>query len=167
MAAGHLVDDGVMLEIVTERLARPDTARGFVLDGYPRTVPQAEALDGLTRGRGPLVVLAMEVPVDVVVARMTARKICASCGQSAPPGANGAVACPRCGGALVMRSDDDRRVIRERLQVYERQTQPLVEYYRSRPTFFRIDANQPPDAVYAAFEQVLTPVRVGRPGAGA
>jgi adenylate kinase len=162
MAAGHLVSDDLMIDIVAERIGRPDAACGFVLDGFPRTVVQARALDEMVDGRGPLMVLAMQVPTEVLVARLGSRRVCGSCGLNARPHMAADARCPRCGGTFVSRTDDGNEVVRQRLQVYERQTQPLVEYYRGRPTFFRIDGDQPPDQVYAALEHALAPVTAVR-----
>jgi adenylate kinase len=165
MAAGELVGDELMIEIVRARLDQPDARRGFVLDGFPRTVPQAVALDRIVEARGPLAVLHMVVPDDVIVARLNGRRICGTCGANAPPEVPNDGTCPRCQGRLVPRPDDDEAVIRERLRVYEQQTRPLVEYYRSRPGFFTIDGNQTPDRVQAALEAALAaamPVPGGR-----
>jgi adenylate kinase len=118
-------------------------------------------------GRGPLTILAMNVPTDVLVARLSARRICGACGLNAPFQAGGDAVCPRCGGQLVVRKDDDEDVVRERLKVYERQTQPLVKYYRDRPTFLEIDGNRPPETVYAALQAALAPVGVRRRTPGA
>jgi adenylate kinase len=166
MAAGHLVSDDLMVRIVADRVAQADAAAGFVLDGFPRTVVQAKALDAQEAGRGPLTVLCLEVPHDVLVARLSARRICGACGLNAPPGAGADAPCARCGGAFVIRTDDGNGVVRERLRVYDEQTRPLVDYYRGRPTFFEIDGNQPPDVVYAALEAVLAPVGVARRAPG-
>jgi adenylate kinase len=144
MAKGDLVGDDIMIGIVRERLARPDADRGFVLDGFPRTVAQAEALDETLDDALPLVVVDIEVPTEALVSRLSTRRICASCGALAVPGAT---ACQKCGGALVQRPDDTADVVRERLRVYERDTQPLVEFYRPRPTFRAVDGDQPPDGV--------------------
>jgi adenylate kinase len=133
-----------MIGIVRERLARPDADRGFVLDGFPRTVAQAEALDETLDDAVPLVVVDIEVPTEALVSRLSTRRICASCGALAVPGAT---ACQKCGGALVQRPDDTADVVRERLRVYERDTRPLVEFYRPRPTFRAVDGDQPPDGV--------------------
>ncbi|HVL70071.1 MAG TPA: adenylate kinase [Vicinamibacterales bacterium] len=153
MEAGNLVSDDVMIGIVHERLSRDDAARGFVLDGFPRTVVQATALDGMMEGRGPLVVLDISVPEEVLVRRLAARRICGRCG------ANAAVewtdTCGKCGGALVTRVDDGVEVVRERLKVFLRQTKPLVDYYSRRPTFRSINGNQPPDVVSGAIESAL------------
>ena len=144
MAKGELVGDDIMIGIVRERLARPDAAAGFVLDGFPRTVAQAEALDDNLDGAAPLIVVDIEVPTETLVSRLSERRICASCGALASPGAT---VCQKCGGPLVQRTDDTADVVRERLRVYERETQPLVEFYRRRPTFRAVDGDQPPDGV--------------------
>jgi adenylate kinase len=150
MDAGRLVSDDVMIAIVGERLGRDDARRGFVLDGFPRTVDQANALDHMMDGRGPLVVLDIVVPEDVLVRRLATRRICGRCG------ANAAVEwtsqCEKCGGALVTRTDDDDEIVRKRLNVYLRQSKPLVDYYSGRVTFRAINGNQAADVVTAAVE---------------
>jgi adenylate kinase len=153
MRAGTLVGDDVIIEIVRNRLSRADARDGFVLDGFPRTVVQATALDRMVNGRGPLIVLDMVVPIDVLVRRLASRRICGTCGSNALP--EWGTACGKCGGALIVREDDDAEVVRERLKVYERQTKPLVEYYAERPSFRAIDGNQPPDVVTAAVDAAL------------
>jgi adenylate kinase len=151
--AGELVGDDVMIGIVGDRLARPDTKSGFVLDGFPRTVPQATALDATMAGRGPLVVIDIVVPEEVLLRRLAARRICGSCGINAP--IEWVAACGECGGALVHRVDDRDGIVAGRLMVYHRQTRPIVEFYSSRPTFRTIDGNQPPDVVTAAMEAAI------------
>jgi adenylate kinase len=151
--AGGLVSDDVMIGVVGERLGRRDTDPGFVLDGFPRTVPQAEALDGLMRGRGPLVVVEIVVPEDVLLRRLAARRICGDCGVNAA--IEWTTACGACGGPLVHRFDDEDGVVRERLRIYHRQTAPIVDFYAARPTFRRIDGNQPPDVVTAAMDAAI------------
>jgi adenylate kinase len=146
MDAGRLVGDDIMIGIIRERLHQPDAQRGFVLDGFPRTVVQAMALDDLMADDPPLVVLDIEVPEEALVQRLSERKICANCGWIAAPGA---VTCARCGGPIVQRRDDEVDVVRERLRVYHRDTQPLVEYYRRRPSFRSVDGDQSPEAVTA------------------
>ena len=153
MEAGNLVGDEVMIEIVRERLARPDARRGFVLDGFPRTVQQAEALDRMLEGRGPLVVLDIVVPIDVLVRRLASRRICSKCGVNAAVDWMGA--CERCGGALVARVDDSVSIVRERLSVYKRQTKPLVDYYVRRPTFRAINGNQAPNVVTSEVDAAI------------
>lgn len=153
MEAGNLVSDDVMIGIVRERLNREDARRGFVLDGFPRTVVQATALDVMVDGRGPLCVLNIVVPEDVLVRRLATRRICSKCGVNAAVEWTGD--CQKCGGRLVARVDDSVDIVRERLKVYQRQTQPLVDYYSRRPTFRSIDGNQPPDVVTKVIEAVL------------
>ena len=133
-----------MIGIVHERLDRSDARRGFVLDGFPRTVVQATALDHMVEGRGPLVVLDIVVPEDVLVRRLATRRICSKCGTNAGVEWTD---CQKCGGTLVARTDDGESVVRERLKVYQRQTKPLVDYYSARSTFRTIDGDQPPDVV--------------------
>jgi adenylate kinase len=161
MDSGALVSDDVMIGIVGERLARPDTGRGFVLDGFPRTVAQASALDGIIKG-APLVVIEIDVPEAELVRRLASRLVCESCGSNADsanpprPGAAGEMPrCGRCGGGLRQRSDDNEAVVRERLKVYRRDTQPLVDYYRTRPTFRTIDGAQLPEQVAEALGQAV------------
>ena len=159
MDTGQLVSDDVMIGIVRERLSRPDVARGFVLDGFPRTVAQAEALDAMMTGRPPLLVIEFEVPAEELVRRTARRRVCGRCGFTT--GADGAASCPRCGAEMQTRSDDGADVVRQRLKVYERQTQPLVEYYRPRPTFRAVNGNQTPDAVASALRQAVSEARAG------
>ena len=153
MDAGELVGDDVMIGIVGERLKRADASAGFVLDGFPRTVVQAEALDGIMSGRAPLVIVDIEVPKDVLRRRLAARRICGSCGVNAP--IEWTATCGNCGGALVHRSDDGDGIVEERLKVYHSETRPIVEFYSGRPTFRMIDGNQTPDVVMAAMEAAI------------
>ena len=156
MEAGNLVGDEVMIGIVRDRLDRDDARRGFVLDGFPRTVMQATALDALMEERGPLCVIDIVVPEDVLVRRLATRRICSLCGANAVVEWTGD--CQKCGGKLIARMDDGVEIVRERLTVYQRQTKPLVDHYSTRPTFRSIDGNQPPDVVSARIEAVLDEV---------
>jgi adenylate kinase len=153
MEKGNLVGDDVMIGIVHERLDRPDALKGFVLDGFPRTVVQANALDRLIDGRGPLVVLDMVVPEDVLIRRLATRRICGDCGATAA--VDWGTSCQKCRGALVARTDDSVDIVRERLKVYQRQTKPLVDYYSARGTFRAIDGNQAPDVVTSDVERAV------------
>ncbi len=167
MASGALVGDDIIIGVVRERLAKPDAARGFVLDGFPRTVPQAEALDGVLAGNDPLVVIEVAVADEELVRRLTSRRVCSACGANADVPARGERVperCARCGGALTQRADDREEVIRERLRVYARDTRPLVEYYGGRPTFRRVDGAQAPDAVARDLETAVE--AASRPGGG-
>ncbi|HEX2445683.1 MAG TPA: adenylate kinase [Vicinamibacterales bacterium] len=150
MDAGKLVGDDVMIGIVQERLSRPDARAGFVLDGFPRTVAQAQALDAMINGRGPLVVVDFVVPQEELIRRLNQRRVCARCGWTTA--ADGEPGCLRCSGELVQRSDDGVDVVRRRLQVYERDTMPLVEYYRTRRSLHVIDGNRPQAEVAAAID---------------
>jgi adenylate kinase len=159
MDAGRLVGDDIVIGIVRERLAQEDAAGGFVLDGFPRTVPQAIALDDMIDGRAPLVIVDVEVPEDALVDRLSGRRVCGACGWTAPPGLT---ACAKCGGTLVQRRDDSPDVVRERLRVYARDTRPLVEFYRQRPTFRSVDGDQAQDAVGADIAAAVASVVGGR-----
>jgi len=145
MDRGELVSDDVMVGIVRERLDRDDARAGFVLDGFPRTVAQAEALDAIVAGRDPLIVVDIAVPEDELVRRLASRLVCESCGTTATPAT--ATICGTCGGRLIQRTDDNEAVVRERLNVYRRQSRPLVDFYRTRPTFRSIDGAQLPESV--------------------
>lgn len=158
MDRGELVSDEVMVKIVQERLDRDDVRAGFILDGFPRTVAQARALDGVMAGRAPLIVIDIAVPDAELVRRLCSRLVCSNCGQNADPSDAKALAslqCSNCGHALVQRSDDNETTIRERLKVYEANTRPLVDYYSGRPTFRAVDGAQPPDAVAAQLVEAV------------
>lgn len=148
MDQGTLVDDATMIGVVRERLARPDVQRGFLLDGFPRTVAQAEALDGIVRAccQGPLVVVDVKVPREELLRRLSTRRICDTCGANAGP-FDASDRCRNCGGTLVQRTDDNVDVVRKRIEVYEHDTLPLVEYYHAHPTFRVVNGAQPPDKV--------------------
>jgi adenylate kinase len=177
MDRGELISDDVMIGIVRDRLDRDDARSGFILDGFPRTVPQAAALDAILSGRDPLIVVEIVVPERELVRRLSIRMICEDCGATAgafseltaaadevvmrPAGTSSAEAttavqsqteplrCRRCGGRLVQRSDDNEAIVRERLKVYVNQTRPLVDYYFGRPTFRSVNGAQPADRVAA------------------
>ena len=158
MDRGELVSDDVMVGIVQDRLNRDDARSGFILDGFPRTVAQARALDGVMAGRAPLIVVDIVVPEAELVRRLGSRLICKHCGQNAD--ANDAEAmtslcCGRCGGPLQQRADDNEAVVRERLKVYHLNSAPLVQYYRVRPTFRAVDGTQLPDVVAAALSDAV------------
>lgn len=145
MARGDLVGDAVMIALVRERLSRSDAALGFVLDGFPRTTAQADALDTMVGGQG-VQVLELVVPEEQLVTRLSGRRVCGACGVNAE-GTDRAGRCARCGGALVRRDDDGAAVVRDRLRVYRRDTEPLIEHYRSRPGFRRVDGARTLDEV--------------------
>ena len=157
MDRGELVDDATMIEIVRNRLLQPDTTLGFVLDGFPRTVPQAKALDAIIdeRGNGPLVVVDVVVPENELIRRLAGRRICSTCGTNAEPSEASRPVCGKCGGQLVQRTDDNDNVVSERLKVYIRQTQPLVDYYRERATFRVVNGAQAPERVAHELDTVI------------
>ena len=164
MDRGELVGDDVMIGIVRERLERQDAVGGFVLDGFPRTVAQASALDGIMAERDPLIVVDIVVPEAELVRRLGTRMICHDCGTGAAVGSAIGAACGECGGKLVQRADDNQAVVLERLKVYHRQSEPLVEYYRVRPTFRSIDGAQPPDRVAADLSAAIAAAGNGAAG---
>lgn len=143
MDAGKLVPDSVIIGIVAQRLSQPDCQSGFILDGVPRTLPQAEALDqhGITFDH----VLSIEISDEEIEQRMSGRRVCAQCGapyhvKSKPPRQEGV--CDTCGGALVQRADDKAETVRQRLAVYHAETEPLKGYYQQKGVLVPVD-NQP------------------------
>jgi adenylate kinase len=156
MDEGHLVPDDVMVGVIRERLARQDARHGFILDGFPRTVPQATALDDMIRDRGRMTVLHMVVPFEELVKRLHIRRICNACGANADPAMPEHARCPKCGGEFVQRTDDSEEIVRERLRVFQDETSPLVQYYQSSPTFFTINGNLPLEQVSAQIRDAVT-----------
>ncbi|MFO1455358.1 MAG: adenylate kinase [Steroidobacteraceae bacterium] len=166
MDAGKLVDDATILGMVRERLAQPDAARGFILDGFPRTIPQADGLNAMLAGIGqPLdVAILFNVDDDKLVKRISGRRTCEQCGRvfnihTSPPGTP--PHCTQCGDQpkLVQRPDDNEETVTRRLAVYNQQTRPLVDYYRGRGLLREIDADADVDAVTARIEQILKDAR--------
>ncbi len=157
MDRGELADDNTIVGVVRERLKDPDTKAGFVLDGFPRTVVQGQALDQLMVERGPeaLVIVDIVVPEAELVRRLSTRRICSGCGANADPQNAAATNCSDCGGVFVHRSDDNDRIVLERLRVYHESTKPVVDYYRDRPTFRAVNGAQAPDLVTAEIEATI------------
>lgn len=158
MERGELVSDEIIIRIVEDRLNLDDARSGFILDGFPRTVAQAKALEAVMVGRAPLIIVDIVVPEAELVKRLTQRVICANCGSNAE-GVEleqmASVRCKKCGGPLKQRADDNEAVVRERLKVYHRNTAPLVQYYKARPTFRAVNGSQPPEAVAAALAEAV------------
>ena len=144
MESGGLINDEVITRVVTERLAQPDTEAGFLLDGFPRTIPQAESLERIIAGRAPLIIIDIVLSEAEVIRRLASRMVCAECGANA---AGEGTTCHDCGGPLVPRADDREQVVLNRLAVYREQTEPLVRYYGERPTYCRIDGARLADDV--------------------
>jgi len=155
MDAGELVPDTIVIGLVKERLSQPDTAAGFILDGFPRTKPQAEVLDSELSSLDKSIDAAVAVMVDpeVIVGRLTTRRTCGGCGRitSASEGAT----CTACGGKLQLRDDDNESTVRNRLSVYETSTAPLVDYYRGKGILHEIDGDRPVDLVWADVQSAL------------
>jgi adenylate kinase len=146
MESGGLISDDVITRVVVERLSHPDTKGGFLLDGYPRTIPQAESLDRMVSGRAPLIIVDIVLSESEVVRRLASRMVCAECGANA---VGEGPECHDCGGPLLPRADDREQVVLNRLKVYRDQTEPLISYYGHRPTYCRIDGARLPDDVTA------------------
>ena len=159
MAAGQLVPDDLMIQMIDERLARPDAEKGFILDGFPRTLVQAEKLDSLVgNGKGDLRVLQLLVPDDAIVRRITLRRTCAQCGaiyhlENQPPANDGI--CDRCGAEVIARPDDTEEAVRKRLESFHRQTMPVATFYKSKNVLRTVDGIGPVDEVFERIEQSL------------
>ncbi len=160
MDAGELVPDAVVIGMVKQRLSEPDTATGFILDGFPRTVPQADALDGALRAMGKKLdhVVDIEVSRDALVKRLNARRQCRGCGRiyniltDRPKQFN---VCDDCGGEVYLRDDDTVETVSNRLDVYDRNTAPLIEYYKGEGLLRVIDGDRPADVVFNGIVDVL------------
>lgn len=163
MSAGKLVPDEVTIGIVRERLAKDDCKAGFILDGFPRTVEQADALKKILSdlGKGISAVINIDVPLSDLIERGVGRRICKSCGATyhikfhAPVKEN---ICDVCGGALYQRADDTAETMSKRLSVYEASTRPLIDYYKAAGVYVEIDGRQSIDAVTEALNKVLLSV---------
>ena len=154
LAAGGLVPDDMIIRVVEDRLQLPDTAAGFVLDGFPRTLPQALALDRVMTGRGALIVIYLDVSPDVIIKRILSRRICESCGQ-ADTGAPTTEYCASCGGAFVKRADDHADVIRRASRSTSRTPRRWSSGTGRARNFRAIDGNRPLMEVAAAFDAAV------------
>jgi adenylate kinase len=156
--AGRLVADATVLGIIETRLSQRDAANGFVMDGFPRTTAQADGLAALLGDRRIDRAVNLVVPADVVVDRLKDRWLCGNCGaiynlSTVPPKTPGI--CDVCGGTLQQRADDRPETVRARLDIYERETAPLVAYYERQGALRNVDGSGPPDTVYAAIQHAL------------
>lgn len=168
--SGALVPDELTCEIVAERLTRPDCSAGYVLDGFPRTLTQAETLKRVLAERGEEIDVAVnvEIPDEEIVARLTARRSCPMCGAiynlrfDPPPGGDRVCGRNGCSGKLVQRPDDKEETIRHRLRVYHEATEPIIAWYERQGILQSVPGwGMPPEAVFAKIEEVLARV-VGR-----
>ena len=164
MAKGQLVSDDLVNQMVAARLTEPDTARGYILDGFPRTLNQAEWLDGhLTGSALPVVAISIAVPERKLLERITGRLSCPVCGTiyniySEPPKVEGV--CDREGATLTHRADDTEEVFRERMKTFEQQTAPVIEYYRSHGNrFAEVNGDQAVDVILQAIRAALFKLR--------
>lgn len=160
MDAGALVPDSLTVELLLDRVAKDDCAKGYVLDGYPRTIPQAEVLTEALAEQGAAVdyALNVDVPDENIVLRMSGRRSCPKCGASyhiryIPPKKEGI--CDECGTALIQRDDDKPETVQNRLSVYHDQTQPLIEYYEKAGVLHTVDGTQDKADVFSAITGIL------------
>lgn len=157
---GHLVPDELTIDLIKDRLKQDDCKNGFLLDGYPRTVNQAEALETLLKEIGTKLdsALFINVPKSFIIDRMTGRRVCTTCGASYhikynAPKAEGI--CDLCGNEVIQRADDNETTVSERLEVYDAQTQPLVEYYANKNLLDEVDGTQAIDDVFKDIVNIL------------
>ncbi len=160
MDQGLLVPDELTCDLVVDRISQPDAQKGYVLDGFPRTIPQAEALTAALEKRGEKIDYAIdvEVPDSNIIDRMSGRRACLSCGATYhlkynPPKAEGQ--CDNCGASLVLRDDDKPETVRKRLDVYHSQTQPLIDYYKAAGALRGVDGTQDIDVVFQDIVGIL------------
>jgi adenylate kinase len=152
MEAGELVPDEVVCGIVEQRIDEADCMKGFILDGFPRTIPQAQFVDRMlqSKGRGNPLVLNIRVDQDVLMKRLTGRRTCSVCGEIynvyfSPPKKEGL--CDKDGGKLLHRADDNEETIRQRLVAYEKQTSPLIDYYRGKSLLHDVEGDREPELI--------------------
>ena len=160
MQAGDLVPDDIIVEMVENRLQEPDCSEGFILDGFPRTLPQAEALDRILEKLKTKVdaVILLEVDDETIVKRLSGRRVCPKCGaiynvSFNPPKADSL--CDHCGERVIQRNDDKEEVVRQRLAVYRERTAPLIDYYLRKEILKKVEAARGSDEVVAAIEESL------------
>ena len=160
MDKGELVPDELVVDLIMDRFKEADCANGYVLDGFPRTIPQAEALDKALSANGESVDYAInvEVPDENIINRMSGRRACVGCGatyhiQFNPTKVEGI--CDACGEKLILRDDDKPETVKNRLSVYHEQTQPLIEYYLGKGVLKEVDGTQPMDNVFDAIVKIL------------
>ena len=160
MDAGGLVPDSVVIGLVKERIQKPDAGGGYMLDGFPRTVPQAQELDNILGAAGQKIdhVVSVEVPNSELIGRLTGRRTCRACGAGFhvmfdPPKKEGV--CDKCGGELYQRSDDNEVTVKSRLETYEAQTKPLIDYYEQQGKLRRIDGVGKMDDILQRIQKVL------------
>ncbi len=160
MDQGLLVPDELVVDLVVDRLKADDCKDGYVFDGFPRTIPQAKALDAALEAKGDKVEFAInvEVPDENIIRRMSGRRACLSCGATyhtitlKPKVEN---ICDKCGSELVIREDDKPETVKKRLDVYHKQTQPLIEYYKTKDVLHEFDGTKEIDDIFEAIDKVI------------
>lgn len=162
MSAGELLPDDIIIGVVEERLLKDDTRnRGYILDGFPRTLDQAESLAEITADLPLDLVVDLAVPTDVVLVRLASRRVCVDCGANyavQTPPKHGWV-CDHCGGDVIQRTDDTEEAIKRRLAIYEAETSPLIQWYRERDLLLIVDGDGDPDAVTARLIRAIDSAR--------
>lgn len=153
--SGSLVSDELTFELVKDRLAQDDCKNGYILDGFPRTIPQAEMLDGLV---ADLNVVNFQISDDIVIGRLSTRRVCKACGanyniKTLPPKVEGI--CDKCGGELYQRDDDKQESILHRMDVYREQTEPLINYYKNKGKITDLDASIETDILLGEFKKIF------------
>jgi adenylate kinase len=162
MDAGQLVSDEIIVGVVRERLEKPDTlGRGYILDGFPRTVGQAAALDEITADLPIDAVIDLHVPRGLVLARISARRVCRDCGSNYVASGHEKLPwiCEVCGGDVMQRDDDTPEAIEKRLDIYEKQTAPLIEYYSQHERLHVVDGTGQPDEVFDSLCELVDSMR--------
>lgn len=154
MDAGELVPDQLVIDLVKERLAADDAQQGFILDGFPRNTAQAVTLDSELSAMGREIdcALLVDVAPEVIIDRLSSRRTCRACGYT---GTAADATCPKCGGEMYQRDDDNEDAVRNRLDVYDKSTSPLIDYYRGNGTLVELDGNQTPDEVFEAIKAAI------------
>jgi adenylate kinase len=155
--SGALVSDDLVIELVRERFEEPDAQPGGLLDGFPRTLGQAEALERILGDDGIKLCINLDVPIELVTQRLSSRRVCQECGAIYRDTDIEAISgtCTNCGGDVVQRADDQPEAIRKRLETYERDTEPLLAFYESRGLLVTVDGDQSPDEVTSAIEAIV------------
>ncbi len=153
--SGSLVSDELTFELVKDRLAQDDCKNGYILDGFPRTIPQAEMLDGLV---ADLKVVNFQIADEIVIGRLSTRRVCKACGanyniKTLPPKVEGV--CDKCGGELYQRDDDKQESILHRMDVYREQTEPLINYYKNKGKITDLDASIETDILLGEFKKIF------------
>jgi adenylate kinase len=158
MDAGALVSDDLVIRLVDARFREPDAQRGALLDGFPRTILQAEALESLLGEDGIKLCVNLDVPIDLVTERLSSRRVCQECGNIYKDTDIEAISgtCSNCGGDVIQRNDDQPEAIRQRLEAYERDTEPLLAFYEERGLLVVVNGAQTPDDVTAALVAVIS-----------